>query len=123
MSFLIANTKHFCHHRISGIYDHDPSQHEVLGILDNKARDSARDMFTAMTTISSVNERLTTRDLAGVATTLQHCKLALERLPHAKLDLLADQAPSIRAKTSSAVSANTARNQAGIPAKVTGVCT
>ena len=122
MLFLIANTKPFFHHReVLGIYNHDPSQYEARGTLDDTGRRLARDLHAAMTTIPAVNERLTTKELEGVATTLQHCILALERLPQAKMDLLEEQASSIRTKTTNALSANATRNQAGIPDKVTGV--
>ena len=122
MLFLIANTKPFFHHReVLGIYNHDPSQYEARGMLDDTGRRLARDLHAAMTTIPAVNERLTTKELEGVATTLQHCILALERLPQAKMDLLEEQASSIRTKTTNALSANATRNQAGIPDKVRGV--
>ena len=123
MLFLIANTntRPFFHHRKLGCFDHDRSQYEARGTLDDTGRRLAQDLFAAMTTIRTVNKRLTTKELEGVATTLKHCILALERLPQAKMDLLLEQASSIRAKTSKALSTNTTRNQAGIPDKVTGV--
>ena len=60
MLFLIANTntRPFFHHRKLGCFDHDRSQYEARGTLDDTGRRLAQDLFAAMTTIRTFEQSI-----------------------------------------------------------------